>query len=145
MWSVEVVGQRAPHCDKSVKGTDAFARVAAVNAYYVCGVLFAAWAVILSFVGITRETSPPHPEPSGRLRVVSVLLAVATIGSAIYTGATEDKDEGGSHDQALVLRIRDRVTGIDDGHAFTTPQSSAASRCTDHESKSSARSWRCSN
>ena len=88
-----------------MKGTDAFARVAAVNAYYVCGVLFAAWAVILSFVGITREDFPATPGAKRAVAVVSVLLAVATIGSAIYTGATEDEDEGGSHDQALILRI----------------------------------------
>ncbi len=36
---------------------------------------------------------------------MSVLLAAATIGSAIYTGATEDDDEGGGHDQALIQRI----------------------------------------
>jgi hypothetical protein len=37
---------------------------------------------------------------------ISILLALATIGSAIYTGATEDKDSdhsGGGH--AFVLPI----------------------------------------
>jgi len=78
--------------------------VAAVNAYHVCGVLFAVWAVILAFVGITREDFPGTPGAQRVVAVVSVLLALATIGSAIYTGATEDdEDEGG--EQALILRI----------------------------------------
>jgi hypothetical protein len=35
---------------------------------------------------------------------ISISLAVATIGSAIYTGATED-DEPSGGDQALVLPV----------------------------------------
>jgi hypothetical protein len=79
--------------------------VAAVNAYHVFGVLFAAWAVIVSFLGITRENFPGTPGATRLVGIVSVLLAAATIGSAIYTGATEDDDEGGGHDQAMILRI----------------------------------------
>lgn len=71
--------------------------VRAVNAWHVCGALFATWAVVVSLLGITREN---FPGSQGRFRVVvavSVLLAMAAIGSAIYTGATEeDEDEGGS-------------------------------------------------
>jgi hypothetical protein len=79
--------------------------VAAVNAYHVFGGLFAAWAVIVSFLGITRENFPGTPGAARLVGIVSVLLAVATIGSAIYTGATEDDDEGGGHDQAMILRV----------------------------------------
>jgi formate-dependent nitrite reductase membrane component NrfD len=88
-----------------VKRTDAFARVAAVNAYHVCGVLFAVWAVLLSFFGITREDFPGTPAAQRAVGVISVLLAIATIGSAIYTGATEDDDEGDGGEHALILRI----------------------------------------
>jgi len=79
--------------------------VAAVNAYHVFGVMFAAWAVIVSFLGITRENFPGTPGAQRLVGIVSVLLAAATIGSAIYIGATEDDDEGGGGDQALILRI----------------------------------------
>jgi hypothetical protein len=79
--------------------------VAAVNAYHVFGVLFAVWAVIVAFLGITRENFPGTPGATRLVGTISVLLALATIGSAIYTGATEDDDEGGGHDQALILRI----------------------------------------
>jgi hypothetical protein len=68
-----------------------------VNAWHVCGVLFATWAVVVSLLGITHEN---FPGSEGRFRAVaaiSVLLAIAAIGSAIYTGATEeDEDEGDS-------------------------------------------------
>jgi hypothetical protein len=81
--------------------------VGAVNAYHVFGVLFAVWAVILAFVGITREDFPSSRGAQRAVGAVSVLLAVATIGSAIYIGATEDDEEGdgGGQDQALILRI----------------------------------------
>jgi formate-dependent nitrite reductase membrane component NrfD len=79
--------------------------VAAVNAYHVFGVLFAVWAVIVSFLGVTRENFPGTRGAARLVGTISVLLALATIGSAIYTGATEDDDEGGGHDQALILRI----------------------------------------
>jgi hypothetical protein len=74
-----------------------------VNAYHVCGVLFAAWAVIVSFLGVTRENFPGTAGAARLVGAVSVLLALATIGSAIYTGATEDKKTGDGH--AMILRI----------------------------------------
>jgi formate-dependent nitrite reductase membrane component NrfD len=79
--------------------------VAAVNAYHVFGGLFAAWAVIVSFLGVTRENFPGTRGAARLVGLVSVLLAVATIGSAIYTGITEEDDEGGGHDQAMILRV----------------------------------------
>ena len=66
-----------------------------MNAYHVCGGLLALWAVTVAFLGITRED---FPGSAGAMRIVgaiSVLLALATIGSAIYIGATEDKESGG--------------------------------------------------
>jgi formate-dependent nitrite reductase membrane component NrfD len=79
--------------------------VAAVDAYHVFGGLFAVWAVIVSFLGVTREDFPATTGTQRLVALVSVLLAVATIGSAIYTGATEDEEEGGEQEQALVLGI----------------------------------------
>jgi len=75
-----------------------------VNAFHVCGVLFAAWAVIVSFVGITRENFPSSAGAARAVGAVSVLLAIATIGSAIVTAANEEEEHGGE-EQALVLRI----------------------------------------
>jgi hypothetical protein len=78
--------------------------VRAVNAFHVCGALFAAWAVIVSFVGITREDFPASDAAARAVAAVSVVLAVATIGSAIITAANEEEEHGGE-EQALVLRV----------------------------------------
>ena len=64
-----------------------------MNAFHVCGGLFAVWAVVLSFVGITREDFPATPGAERLIATVSVLLAIAAIGTAIYTSATEEEDE----------------------------------------------------
>jgi hypothetical protein len=74
-----------------------------VNAYHVCGGVLALWAVLVSVVGITREDFPGSSGGARLVALVSVLLALATIGSAIYTGATEDEEEGGEQEAALVL------------------------------------------
>jgi hypothetical protein len=79
--------------------------VAAVNAYHVFGVLLAAWAVLVSVYGITHEDFPGTKGAQRAVAAVSLLLAAATIGSAIYTGATEDDKADGGHGQAMVLRI----------------------------------------
>jgi hypothetical protein len=78
--------------------------VRAVNAFHVCGGLFAAWAVIVSFVGITREDFPASAGAERAVAAISLLLAVATIGSALVTSANEEEEHGGE-EQALVLRI----------------------------------------
>jgi hypothetical protein len=74
-----------------------------VNAYHVCGGLFVLWAVLLSFLGITREDFPGSAGGARIVALVSVLLAVATIGSAIYTSATEDEDEPAGDENAQLL------------------------------------------
>jgi hypothetical protein len=72
-----------------------------VNAFHVFGLLFAAWAVIVSFVGITHEDFPASAGAQRAVAAVSLLLAVATIGSAIYTSATEEHEPGGE-EHALI-------------------------------------------
>jgi hypothetical protein len=67
----------------------------AVNVYHVCGGVFVLWAVAVSVLGITREDFPGSAGAMRIVATVSILLAVATIGSAIYVGATEKKEEGG--------------------------------------------------
>jgi uncharacterized membrane protein YczE len=74
-----------------------------VNAFHVCGVLFAAWALIVSFLGITRESFPPTDQAARGVAAVSVVLFLLAIGTAIYTSATEDHGgEEESEEQALV-------------------------------------------
>ena len=74
-----------------------------MNAYHFCGIAFGLWAVGVSFVGITHEDFPASAGAQRLVATVSIVLALATVGTAIYTGATEDKDESGGGDQAAVL------------------------------------------
>ena len=63
-----------------------------MNAFHVCGIAFAAWALIVSFLGITRERFPGSASAARLIGAVSVLLAVAAIGTAIYTAANEEEE-----------------------------------------------------
>jgi hypothetical protein len=74
-----------------------------VTAYYVCGIALAVWAVLVSFLGITREDFPSTAGAQRIVAAISILLALATVGTAIYTSATEEEDEGGGGHQAAVL------------------------------------------
>jgi hypothetical protein len=84
-----------------------FARVARVNAFHVCGALFAVWALIVSFLGITRERFPSTDGAARLVGLISIVLCVAAIGTAIYTSATEEEEgeEGGGEEAALVRGI----------------------------------------
>ena len=61
-----------------------------ITAFHIVGIVFACWAVVLTFLGITRPDFP-----GGAERVVlsiSVLLAAGTIGTAIGTAKREKKE-----------------------------------------------------
>lgn len=75
-----------------------------MNAFHVCGALFAIWAVIVFSLGVAREGFPQSEGAERIVGAISILLAVAAIGSAIYTGATEDEEDEGGEESALVLR-----------------------------------------
>ena len=78
-----------------------------MNAFHVCGILLAAWALTVSFLGITREGFPASAGAARAVGAISVLLAMAAIGTAIYTSATEEEEpeEGGETEQALVRGV----------------------------------------
>ena len=76
-----------------------------MNAYHVCGIAFAVWAVTVSFLGITREDFPNGAGAQRTVAAISILLALATVGSAVYTGATEEDEPSGGEGQALVLPL----------------------------------------
>ena len=64
-----------------------------MNAFHVIGSLFALWALTLAAVGITREGFPRGGRQTVAVGMVSVLLAVSAIGSAIITSALEEEEE----------------------------------------------------
>jgi hypothetical protein len=69
------------------------------------GALAAIWALLVSFIGITRENFPTTAGQERLVGLISVVLVFGAIGAAIYTGATEEhgEDEGHGEEAALVL------------------------------------------
>ena len=75
-----------------------------MNAFHVCGAILAAWAVLVSILGITRENFPTNDGAARLIGSISVILVAAAIGTAIYTSATEEHEGGeGEHDEAAAL------------------------------------------
>jgi hypothetical protein len=55
--------------------------------YYIAGVALAAFAVIISAIGISRhETFPPSPGAARAVMGLAVVLVIATMASAVLTG-----------------------------------------------------------
>jgi hypothetical protein len=73
-----------------------------VNAFHVLGGLLAIWALLVSFLGVTREGFPEGRSQERLVAAISILLVAGTIFSAIYTGATEEEEEEGEEHAALV-------------------------------------------
>jgi hypothetical protein len=65
----------------------------AMNAFHVLGGLLALWALLISFLGITREGFPGSRSSERLVAAVSVLLVLAAIGSAILSSAAEEKEK----------------------------------------------------
>jgi hypothetical protein len=68
-----------------------------VNAFHVCGALFAIWALVVSFLGITRDGFPSTDGAARAVGLTSIVLCLAAIGTAIYTSATEEHGSEEEH------------------------------------------------
>lgn len=82
--------------------------VLALNSFHVAGTALAVWAVVLTAIGIMSHGFPSSKGQERATIAISVLLVLAAIGTAIYSGATEEEESEGEHGgepAALVLRI----------------------------------------
>lgn len=70
-----------------------------MNAFHILGALLAAWALLVSFLGITRENFPASKAAERTVAAISVLLVAGALGAAVLTSAAEDEEEqeGGEH------------------------------------------------
>ena len=76
-----------------------------MNAFHVIGGLLALWALLVSFLGVTRESFPGSRGAERAVAAISVLLVVGAIGAAIITSATEEEEEPeGGEEAALAHR-----------------------------------------
>ena len=75
-----------------------------MNAFHVCGALLAIWAIVVFALGVTREDFPATAGATRLVSLISIVLTVLAIGSAIYTGATEE-EEPAEEEAAIGLPI----------------------------------------
>jgi len=62
--------------------------------YYILGGVLAVWAVVVAFLGIKFDRFPGGKGGERVLVGVSILLVVATVGSAIIFAAAEEQEAG---------------------------------------------------
>ncbi len=75
-----------------------------MNAFHVLGGLLALWAVVVAYLGITREGFPQGRTQERIVATISILLVAGAIGSAIYVGATEEEEHEEEGEQAALAR-----------------------------------------
>lgn len=78
-----------------------------MNAFHVFGGLLALWALIVSFLGITRENWPSRKGVERAVIAISITLVLFAIGSAVLTAVAERKEkeeeQEGAEEHSLVL------------------------------------------
>ena len=72
-----------------------------MEGYYIAAGTLAAWAVIVTAIGVRSEDFPATRGATRLVAAISIVLVVATIGLAIYLSATEEHEKGGEKHAAL--------------------------------------------
>ena len=101
------VGDACPPATASAEAVRDCGSVRAVTPFYVCGIALAVWALVVTFIGVTRDGFPASSGAERMVGLVSVVLVVAAIATAIYGAANEEHGEEGEEGEeaALVLPI----------------------------------------
>lgn len=78
-----------------------------MEAFYVIGGMLAVWAVLVSFLGITRSDFPASATAERAVALISAVLVVGAVSAAIVGALNEEheEDEGADHEAALVLPV----------------------------------------
>ena len=63
-----------------------------MNAFHLFGGLLALWALVVSFLGITREHFPGSKGAENIVAAISVVLVIAAVAAAIFTAAAEEEE-----------------------------------------------------
>ena len=75
-----------------------------MNAFHVLGGLLALWALVVSFLGITRENFPATRGTERIVTAISIVLVILAIASAALTSAAEGEEEPEEEAAAMVSR-----------------------------------------
>ncbi len=75
--------------------------------FYVCGIILAVWALVVTFIGVTRDNFPASAGAERMVGLISVVLVAAAVATAIYGAANEEHGEEGEEGEeaALVLPL----------------------------------------
>jgi hypothetical protein len=76
-----------------------------VEPFYFAGGALAAWALLVSALGVMREDFPGTPGATRLVGAISVVLVVTAIGLAIYLSATEEEEPEGGEEHAALVRV----------------------------------------
>ncbi len=71
--------------------------------FYFAGGTLAAWALLVTAIGVRRPEFPSTPGTARLVGAISIVLVVTAIGLAIYLSATQEEDKGGGEHAALFL------------------------------------------
>ncbi len=74
-----------------------------MNAFHVLGGLLAVWALVVSFLGVTREGFPGSKSSERLVSAISVVLVLAAVSAALITSATEEEEESECGDEAALV------------------------------------------
>jgi hypothetical protein len=74
-----------------------FGSFQSVEGFYFVGGALAAWALIVSALGVMREDFPSTGNATRLVGAISIVLVIGAIGSAIYLSATEEHEPKGEH------------------------------------------------
>jgi hypothetical protein len=72
-----------------------------VNAFHVLGGLLALWALLVAFLGITREEFPGEGGEKV-VAAISIFLVAAAISAAVVTAANEEEEHEGGEGAAVL-------------------------------------------
>ena len=73
-----------------------------MEGFYIAGGALAAWALIVTAIGVTKEDFPRTRGAARLVGAISIVLVVTAIGLAIYLSANEEHEpEGGGGSAAL--------------------------------------------
>lgn len=77
-----------------------------MEGFYIAGGALAAWALLVSALGVMREDFPRTPGATRLVGAISVVLVLTAIGLAIYLSAKEaSEEEAAEETAALVLGV----------------------------------------
>ena len=68
-----------------------------MEGFYFVGGALAAWALLVSALGVMREDFPRTAGATRLVGAISILLVIGAVGTAIYLSATEEDEPKGEH------------------------------------------------